>query len=171
MIPPRAPLPDGVMNYVTPRGKSLLKEELVELESERERLKKGDPEDTERTRLLALNGGRLKDLRARLSSAKVLDLSRQSGDEVRFGATVTVETVSGQDAGLERTISIVGVDEADASEGRIAFIAPYARALMGLRVGDERKISVARGDQIVRVIKISYSEVSGRDETSYDEPA
>jgi len=156
MIPPRAPLPPGAVNYVTPRGKQLLLDERKALESEHEMLMRGDKNDSERTRLLTINRGRMNDLRLRVSTAKVLVPERQPQDEIRFGAHVRVVTEKGERKGLKRHLSIVGVDEANVSEGRIAFIAPFARALMGLKVGDEAVVQAAGGEETLRVLDISY---------------
>ena len=91
-IPPRAPLPAGAVNFVTPRGKRLLDEELIELEAERERLKKGDPHSEDRNRSLTIVRGKIRDLEARCKSAKVVRPTDQPSDEVRFGARVTTKT-------------------------------------------------------------------------------
>ena len=142
VIPPRAPLPPGTPNWVTPRGLTLLKAELAELQAEHERA--SDP------RQLAIFQGRVDLLEGRISSAKVAPPGK--ADEVGFGATVTVRTASGE----ERRLSIVGVDEASIAEGRVSFIAPIARALMGHRVGDEVKVETVRGKQVMRVVEIAY---------------
>ncbi len=162
MIPPRAPLPPGAVNYVTPRGKQLLLDELQSLESEHETLMLGDKNDPERTRLMTINRGRMNDLRQRISTAKVLVPERQPQDEIRFGAHVRVETIDGSDNDLERFFSIVGVDEANVSEGRIAFIAPFARALMGLKVGDTALVKAAGGEETLRVLEILYKPESSQ---------
>ena len=54
---------------------------------------------------------------------------------MRFGATVTLRTVRGGKPGLARTFTIVGVDEADVAAGKVAFVAPIARAVLGARLG------------------------------------
>ena len=53
------------------------------------------------------------------------------GDEVAFGSRVTIRTGAG-----ERTVTIVGADEADPATDRVGFQAPLARALIGAGVGD-----------------------------------
>ena len=133
VVPPRAPLPSGSPNYVTPRGLALLRAELTELEAERGRLDGAGAADAQaRTQALLVLNGRISALTARLASAKVVE-PRPEADEVRFGATVTL-AAAGQPAWR---FTIVGVDEADAASGRLAFVAPLARAVLGKRVGDQ----------------------------------
>jgi hypothetical protein len=93
IIPPRAPMPVGVHNYVTPRGLRLLQEELAALETERHRLDGERADEVEYRRRLAILAGRTRDLIARIASATVVDPRRQPRDEVRFGARVTLQTV------------------------------------------------------------------------------
>lgn len=141
----RAPLPEGTPNYVTATGLALLRGELAELEGERERL--ADPAER------AAIDARLAELEDRVASARLVDVAEQAHDEVRFGATVTVEG----DAGVER-YRIVGVDEADAARGRVAFVAPLARALLGKRVGDVALVRTPAGEGELEVIAIDYRE-------------
>lgn len=151
VVPPRAPLPAGVPNYVTARGLELLRTELAMLEQERGVLT-ATTEDTDRTRKLALNAARAAALAERLASAQLVDPRRQSHEEVRFGATVTILH---EDGGKKRW-SIVGVDEADPAHGRIAFLAPLARVLTGLRVGDVGTLRTANGEEALEVVAIDY---------------
>jgi transcription elongation factor GreB len=152
VVPPRAPLPDGVPNYVTARGLALLRSELAALEAERAALAAADGDDAERARRIARESARITDLAARIASAQPVDPRRQPHDEVRFGATVTVR----DDAGDERRYTLVGVDEADPAAGRIAFLAPIARALQGLRVGDVATVRTGRGEESLEVLAIAY---------------
>jgi transcription elongation factor GreB len=87
-----------------------------------------------------------------MKSAKVVDPSTQSTDQVRFGATV--ELADEEDN--RRILTIVGDDEADASLGRIGWSAPLSRALVGSRVGDERAVRLPRGEKSYEVIAITY---------------
>ena len=145
VIPPRAPLPDGMPNYVTATGLALLRHELEEVQQHRHAVT--DPAERQ------VLDGRLSDLEDRIASAQPVDASQQPRDQVRFGATVTVEG----DGGLRR-YRIVGVDEADASRGRIAFIAPLARALLGKRVGDVAEVRTPAGEEELDVLEIDYDE-------------
>ena len=85
--------------------------------------------------------------------AKIVDPSNQQDrEQVRFGATV--ELADGDDQ--RRSITLVGDDEADASEGLIGWSAPFARALVGAHVGDERIVRLPAGEKSWEVIAISY---------------
>lgn len=150
VVPRRAPLPEGVPNYVTPRGLGLLRDEQTALDAER--LSTGDLDDAERTRRLTIVRERQRELAERLASAVLVDARAQPHDEVRFGATVTVTTADGE----TRRFTIVGVDEADAAHGRVAFLAPIARALLGTSVGDVATLRTARGEEELEVTAIVY---------------
>lgn len=160
IVPPRAPLPPGMANYVTPRGLSLLRAELTTLEAARTRAEANRENDADRTRLLSLYNAQLTALNARLGSARLIDPRTQPPQEVRFGATVTLRTQSGGQPGAERRFTIVGVDEADVAEGRLAFVAPMARAVQGARLG--QLVTLQLGPQVeeVEVIGISYDDIA-----------
>ena len=86
-------------------------------------------------------------------------LQDQDGEPlVRFGATVTLRTRTkpAPGVGAERRLTIVGVDEADASHGRIAFTAPIARAMQGKRVGETVTLRTARGEDVMDIVAIDY---------------
>jgi transcription elongation factor GreB len=146
----RAPLPAGVPNYVTARGLSLLREELGALERERAVLD-ASLDEGRHARLAPLNS-RIGELSARIGGAVVVDGSSPAADEVRFGATVVVRDASGE----RRRYEIVGVDEANARDGRLAFVAPLARALLGRRVGELASVQTPRGEEELEVVEISY---------------
>jgi transcription elongation factor GreB len=156
IIPPRAPMPVGVQNYVTPRGLRLLQEELAALEAERHRLDGERADEVEYRRRLAILAGRTRDLIARIASATVVDPRQQPHDEVRFGASVMLRSLGGQRDGEERRLEIVGIDEADAAHGRVAFIAPIARAILGRGVGDTVAFDTPRGKDVLEVVAIHY---------------
>ena len=88
-----------------------------------------------------------------MKAAKMVDPAAQ-GDRslVYFGATV--ELADADDA--RRTVTIVGDDEADATNGRIGWNAPIARALRGAKVGDERVVDLPAGEKSYEVIAIAY---------------
>ncbi len=151
VVPPRAPLPSGVPNYVTARGLALLRSELATLERERAALLAA-PDQSDRARRLAVNAARLGDLGARIASARLVDPQQQAHDEVRFGATVALR----RESGATERYTIVGVDEADPAQGRIAFLAPLARAITGLRAGDSGMLRTASGEESVEVVAIDY---------------
>jgi transcription elongation factor GreB len=96
---------------------------------------------------------RLSYLSKAMKSAKVVDPAKQvQRDTVRFGAVV--ELADEQDE--RRTLTLVGEDEADASDGRISWAAPIARALIGAKVGDERIVRLPAGEKCYEVMRISY---------------
>ena len=88
-----------------------------------------------------------------MKAAKVVDPAAQEArDQVRFGATVEVADEHGE----RRVLTIVGDDEADATEGRIGWSAPLARALIGAKAGDERIVRLPAGEKSYEVVAISY---------------
>lgn len=157
VIPPRPALPPNTPNYVTPRGLEQLRAELVELEAERSRTEANRDDAASRTRQLTIINGRLSELMSRISSAKVVDIKNQPQDEVRFGATVTLKTISGGKPGTIRKFTIVGVDEASVPEGKIAFIAPIARAVQEAKPGEKITLKLGRTEEIVEVKEIAYN--------------
>jgi transcription elongation factor GreB len=144
----------------------LLREELAALERERNALAASSLEESERQRRLTVLNARLAELAARIASAQLVDPRRQNRDIVRFGATVTVRfgaTVTVRDeAGATLRYTIVGVDEAAPAEGRIAFLAPLARVLTGLRVGDVATLRTASGERALTIEAIAWDEPPGR---------
>ena len=88
-----------------------------------------------------------------MKTAKVVDPARQDArDQVRFGATVELADENDD----RRTITLVGDDEADASNGQIGWSAPLARAFVGARIGDERLVRLPAGEKSYEVLAIRY---------------
>lgn len=158
VVPGRAPLPLDTVNYVTPRGIALLKSELAELQAEHSRVQLDNNDAINRARQLAAVGERIANLIERLGCAQVVDPHNQPHDAVRFGATVTVQTLTGNHTGDERRFTIVGVDEADVAEGRVAFTAPIARAILGRHVGETALLRTAQGEEELEIAAINYTE-------------
>jgi transcription elongation factor GreB len=150
LVVPRAPLPAGAPNYVTGRGLRQLQAEHAALEHERTALEASDQAD----RVARLNAlaQRILDLQARLASAELVDPRSQPHDCVRFGADVRVRHESGE----QSQYRIVGVDEADAALGLLAFSAPLARALLGKRVGEVATLQTPRSSDELTVLEIGY---------------
>jgi transcription elongation factor GreB len=147
VVPRRAPLPPAVPNYVTPRGLSALREELVLLRTEHAATNaRGD------MALAAALAERISELEGRLASAELVRAPQPAPSEARFGATVTVR----DETGTERAYTIVGVDEADAGAGRIAFVAPLARALIGKRAGEAAVVRTPHGDEELQIMSVRY---------------
>ena len=161
-----APLPAGSKNYITPKGYKRLRQELMEL-MDHER-----PKVVEVVHWAASNGDRsengdyhygkkrlreidrrIRFLTKRLEIAEVTDPSVHFGrDQVFFGATVRYADSAGQ----ERTITIVGVDEADNLQGQVSWVAPIARALLKARVDDVVKLQTPVGMEEVEVLQVTY---------------
>lgn len=155
IVPPRAPLPAGVPNYVTLRGDRLLREEKADLGSERSRLGASTAlEPTDRKRQITAVTERLARLQERLARTQVVHSPRQSHEEVRFGAHVALTSSDGS----ETRFQIVGVDEADAANGLVAFTSPIARAVTGKRIGDVAMLTTASGTELLVVHAIRYDE-------------
>src|SRR5215471_15945538 len=88
-----------------------------------------------------------------MKEARVVDPSKQEArDQVRFGATVELADEDDN----RRILTIVGDDESDATEGRIGWSAPLARALIGAKVADERIVRLPSGEKSYEVMSISY---------------
>ncbi len=153
-IPPRAALPAGVINYVTPRGHKHLLEEREALETERKNLDISS--DKEKRHAQAVLDGKLNLLNERIQSARVLNPHEQPKSEVRFGATVEFKTLSGNSDATQKIFTIVGVDEADIKHQKIAFLAPLARALTGKKVGETAQVQMAGKQQELEILKIYY---------------
>ena len=146
IVPPRAPLPDGVPNYVTPRGLSRLREEQDSLEAERASIHAED-DDARKRRIILTR--QLAELAGRIATAEVIDPARQPKDSVRFGARVTLRNAKGE----QRVLQIVGVDESDPDLGRVAFTAPIAKAILGCAVGD----TVDFRNETLTILAIDYA--------------
>ncbi|MFZ4582668.1 MAG: GreA/GreB family elongation factor [Paludibacter sp.] len=119
MVPPRANLPDGVTNYVTPNG-------MQELLAEQQQLiyEKDHPYTTnENERRIASNfiNAKLTLLNQRIGSAKVISPEEQPQHEVRFGAKVSLKSLSD---GRVQVFQIVGVDEASITKGKLSCLSP-----------------------------------------------
>ena len=153
-------------NYITPAGYSALRAEYdVLFGTERPRIVEvvswaaGNGDRSEngdylygRKRLREIDR-RLGWLSKRMKAAKVVDPARQEDrTRVWFGATVTVA----DEDDVERTLTLVGDDEADAGTGRIGWNAPLARALRGAAIGDVRRVALPAGEREYEVIAVSY---------------
>jgi transcription elongation factor GreB len=140
-IPARAVLPPGEINYVTPFGYEELINERSELENEISNLDL--EEGKERRHTMAILNGKLNLLQERISSARILDPKEQPQNEIRFGASIAFKFLTGDQSGFIKEFQIVGVDEANIKENKIAFVAPLAKALTGKSVGDDTKVFMA----------------------------
>jgi len=171
---PGPDLPLGTKNYITPAGFKRLKEEALRLlDSERPELVKviqwaasnGDRSENAdyiygKRRLREIDR-RIRFLTKRLDNAEVVDpAAREHTDQIFFGATVTVASAAGE----EQTYSIVGIDEANVSRGRISWVSPLARTLLKAREGDQVTLHAPGGDEVLDVVHVVYQAIDLQDE-------
>ena len=93
----------------------------------------------------------------RIDAAEVVDPAAQENlDQVFFGATLTFCDVTDGNIGEEQTWQIVGVDEADVTQGRISWISPLARAAIKARLGDTVRFQSPSGLREIEIVDIRY---------------
>jgi transcription elongation factor GreB len=163
---PASALPANIKNYVTPAGHAALQAELRQLRQEER------PKVVEVVTWAASNGDRsenadyhygkkrlreidrrIRYLTKRLESAVPVDPKQQQAlRQVFFGATVTYAK---QDGG-EHTVTLVGVDEADLSKGKISWLSPVAQALLKARVDDSVQLRTPSGVEEIEIVAIRY---------------
>ncbi len=101
----------------------------------------------------SLNEGRILELESMISRAEIIDVSKLSGDRIKFGATVKLVD---EDTDETKTYQIVGEPEADVRSGRVSITSPIARALMGKTVGDTVEVTTPGGGKSYEVIKVVF---------------
>ena len=101
----------------------------------------------------SLNEGRVMELESLISRAEIIDVSKLSGDRVKFGATVKLVD---EDTEEEKTYQIVGEPEADVRSGRVSITSPIARALIGKTIGDTVEVTTPGGGKSYEVIKVMF---------------
>ncbi|WP_034925426.1 GreA/GreB family elongation factor [Gillisia sp. CAL575] len=153
-IPARSVLPPGEINYVTPIGYDNLKKEKEELDNSIVNLEL--EEGKERRHTLAILNGKLNLLNDRISSARILDPKAQAKNEIRFGALISFKFLTGDQKGSVKEFQIVGVDEANIKENKIAFVAPLAKALTGKKVDEKTEVFMAGKMQELEILSIKY---------------
>ena len=161
-----ASLPNGSKNYITPQGYAQMRQELLGLIGDER------PKVVEIVHWAASNGDRsengdyiygkkrlreidrrIRFLTGRMELAVVTDPSVHHGsDQVFFGACVTYALPDGQ----EKTITILGIDEADSLHGQVSWVSPVARSLLKSRVGDEVRLTTPAGVQTLEVLSVVY---------------
>ena len=159
-------LPASGKNYMTPQGYANIRGELFNLiDNER-------PKVVESVYWAASNGDRSENgdyiygkrrlreidrriwfLTKRLEIAEVIDPAVHHGsDQIFFGATV----IYADDAGLERTITITGIDEADSSKAQVSWVSPISRTLLKARTGDVLQLVTPAGIVEIEVVSVQY---------------
>ncbi len=161
----RSSLPTGTKNYMTPDGARKLRAEIHQL------LSVERPKVVETVAWAASNGDRsenadyiygkrrlreidkrLRFLQRRMDAAQIVDPALQKADRVLFGATVTVLDEDQR----QRTYQIVGIDETNASQGRISWNSPVGKALLQAKVDDVVTLKTPKGDEELEIVKIEY---------------
>jgi transcription elongation factor GreB len=160
------PLPTGGKNYISPAGYARMRDELLNLiDVERPRIveavywaaSNGDRSENGdyiygKKRLREIDR-RIRFLTQRLEIAEVTDPSIHHGkDQVFFGCTVTYE----DDTGAQRSVTILGIDEADTLAGQVSWVSPVARALLKARVGDDVNVPMPDGVRVLSVVSVDY---------------
>ncbi len=159
-------IPVGGKNYITPQGYARLRSELLALiDDERPKIvdivhwaaSNGDRSENGdylygKKRLREIDR-RIRFLTKRLEIAEVVDPSVHAGsDQVFFGATVTYV----DDEDVERTVTILGVDEADNARQQISWVSPVACALLKAREGDEVVLQTPAGIRSLDILSVAY---------------
>lgn len=159
-------LPTGGKNYITPQGYARIRAELLDLiDAER-------PKVVEIVHWAASNGDRsengdyiygkkrlreidrrIRFLTKRLEIAEVVNPAVHYGsDQIFFGAVVTYM----DDAGVQRTVTILGIDEVESSQGQVSWVSPIARTLLKNRAGDVLQLVTPAGIREIEVISVQY---------------
>lgn len=164
---PPVAVPPGSKVHMTPEGFRRIEAEYATLRADRHGVvaivswaaSNGDRSENadykEGKRRLREIDRRLGFLAGRIANAEIVDPALQTQrDRVFFGARVTYATEDDR----ELTIRIVGVDEANLSEGTVSIAAPVARALLRARVGDEVTVATPGGPERIEILAISYPD-------------
>jgi transcription elongation factor GreA len=101
----------------------------------------------------SLNEGRIGELESLISRAEIIEISKLSGNTVKFGATVKLVD---DDTEEEKSYQIVGDVEADVRSGRVSISSPIARALIGKKVGDTVEVNTPGGGKSYEVVEIAF---------------
>ena len=99
------------------------------------------------------NEGRIAELEDKLARADIIDISKLSGDTIKFGATVTLID---EDTEKKAVWQIVGEVEADAKKGKISITSPLARALIGKKKGASVEVNTPGGGKAYEITKVEW---------------
>ncbi|KWV52836.1 transcription elongation factor GreA [Bradyrhizobium macuxiense] len=103
----------------------------------------------------SVNESRIAELEDKLARAEIVDVSKFSGDTIKFGATVTL---SDEDTGVQRVWQIVGEPEADASKHKISISSPIGRALIGKSKGASVVVETPGGAKTYKVRQVNWQD-------------
>ena len=164
---PSAPaIAPGTKNYLTPAGYQRIHAELMDLiDNERPKIvdivhwaaSNGDRSENGdyiygKKRLREIDR-RIRFLSKRLEIAEIVEPSVHHGsDQIFFGATVTYV----DDADVERTVTILGIDEVDSSQQQVSWVSPIARTLLKARTGDTLRLVTPAGVSEIEVVDVQY---------------
>ncbi len=158
--------PIGAKNYITPKGHACVRAELLDLiDNER-------PKVVEIVHWAASNGDRsengdyiygkkrlreidrrIRFLTKRLDFMEVVDPSVHHGSEqIFFGATVTYS----DESAVLRTVTILGIDEAESAQAQVTWVSPVARTLLKHQVGDVLQLVTPAGVIEIEVLEVRY---------------
>ncbi|HEV8543245.1 MAG TPA: GreA/GreB family elongation factor [Verrucomicrobiae bacterium] len=139
---PRAPLPQGVKNYITAEGAQRLREELAAL------LERAH--SSEKPERKPLRDARMRQLQEIIGSLVVAEVPHER-DVIRFDARVTVRRES-----TIETYRLVGIDEADLDRNEISWLSPLAKVLLGKHAGDRIVFRSPSGMEEITVLSVDY---------------
>jgi transcription elongation factor GreA len=97
--------------------------------------------------------GRLAELEDKIARAQIIDVSKLSGKQVKFGATVNLID---EDSGEKSKYKIVGEDESDVAAGKVSITSPIARALIGKEEGDVVEVMAPGGAKSYEIVKVKF---------------
>ncbi len=97
--------------------------------------------------------GRLLELEDKIARAQIIDVSKLSGKQVKFGATVNLIE---EDSGDKSKYKIVGEDESDVKAGKISITSPIARAMIGKEEGDVVEVMAPGGARSYEIVKVKF---------------
>lgn len=159
-------LPASGKNYITPAGHARIRAELLDLiDNERPKVvdivhwaaSNGDRSENGdyiygKKRLREIDR-RIRFLTKRLEIMEITDPAVHHGsDQIFFGATVCYA----DEAGAERTVTILGIDEADSAQGQVSWVSPIARTLLKAHAGDVLQLLTPAGKTEIEVLSVRY---------------
>ena len=149
MVTPRAYLPAGVENYVTPTGMQELQDEREALLQERLQYENVDNNDARINRNYL--SAKLQLLEERIRTARVLEYDSKKQKEIAFGAVIQYKNLNN---GQTAEYRIVGVDEANITQGKISFLSPLSKVLLRKKKGDIVTFKTPSGEMRLEIISI-----------------
>jgi transcription elongation factor GreA len=151
--------------YLTKEGYEKLKEELARLNREKLEIS-NEVEETRAQGDLKENAGyhaakekqgmifsRIHDLQTKLQSARLVEDLQVNKDEIRFGATVTMQDVVSKN---RMVYTLCSADEADPGQGKISVASPLAQGLLGAKAGSTVRVRLPGGEKSLEILKVEY---------------